>query len=143
MPHRHGQRNRGTEVESFPLCASRLKSYRRSAHGAVMRSCRPALAMLFAFVVSHSGVAAKEAPASSPAASAIVVSTIRPPPNESQLSVHTTYQSRDGVTVHSPAQSTTDAVPSGASAQCRDGTYSFSLHRSGTCSHHGGVGMWL
>src|SRR5665213_301752 len=35
------------------------------------------------------------------------------------------------------------SVPPGASAQCRDGTYSYSQHRSGTCSHHGGVAVWL
>lgn len=34
-------------------------------------------------------------------------------------------------------------VPEGASALCRDGTYSFSKTRRGTCSHHGGVAMWL
>jgi hypothetical protein len=34
-------------------------------------------------------------------------------------------------------------APSGASAKCRDGTYSFSQSRRGTCSHHGGVGEWL
>jgi hypothetical protein len=34
-------------------------------------------------------------------------------------------------------------APTGATAHCRDGTYSFSKHRSGTCSHHGGVAMWL
>jgi hypothetical protein len=28
--------------------------------------------------------------------------------------------------------------PAGASAQCRDGTYSLRKHRRGTCSHHGG-----
>lgn len=33
--------------------------------------------------------------------------------------------------------------PPGATAVCRDGTYSFSTHRSGTCSHHGGVATWL
>ncbi|MGI8806707.1 MAG: DUF3761 domain-containing protein [Acidimicrobiales bacterium] len=33
--------------------------------------------------------------------------------------------------------------PSGASAQCRDETYSFSQSRSGTCSGHGGVLRWL
>jgi hypothetical protein len=33
--------------------------------------------------------------------------------------------------------------PSGATAQCRDGTYSFSESRRGTCSHHGGVARWL
>jgi hypothetical protein len=35
------------------------------------------------------------------------------------------------------------AAPPGATALCRDGTYSFSQHRSGTCSHHGGVARWL
>jgi hypothetical protein len=34
-------------------------------------------------------------------------------------------------------------APPGATAQCRDGTYSFSQSRSGTCSHHGGVATWL
>jgi Protein of unknown function (DUF3761) len=34
-------------------------------------------------------------------------------------------------------------APSGATAQCRDGTYSYSAHRSGTCSHHGGVATWM
>jgi len=36
-----------------------------------------------------------------------------------------------------------EAAPKGATAQCKDGTYSFSKHRSGTCSHHGGVKTWL
>jgi hypothetical protein len=35
------------------------------------------------------------------------------------------------------------SAPPGATARCRDGTYSFSAHRSGTCSHHGGVAVWL
>jgi hypothetical protein len=34
-------------------------------------------------------------------------------------------------------------VPAGATAQCRDGTYSFSQSRRGTCSYHGGVRRWL
>lgn len=33
--------------------------------------------------------------------------------------------------------------PAGATAQCRDGTYSYSQHHSGTCSYHGGVAKWL
>ncbi len=32
--------------------------------------------------------------------------------------------------------------PGGASARCVDGTYSYSRHRSGTCSHHHGVAVW-
>ncbi|MEO6078108.1 MAG: DUF3761 domain-containing protein [Candidatus Andersenbacteria bacterium] len=57
------------------------------------------------------------------------------------LSNTNTYTNSDGNTIHSPAYSNT--VPVGATAQCRDGTYSFSQHRSGTCSHHGGVAEWL
>jgi hypothetical protein len=30
-----------------------------------------------------------------------------------------------------------------ATARCRDGTYSCSRNRSGTCSHHGGVACWI
>ena len=29
-----------------------------------------------------------------------------------------------------------------ATARCKDGTYSFSTNRSGTCSWHGGVDKW-
>jgi uncharacterized protein DUF3761 len=40
-------------------------------------------------------------------------------------------------------QQPTSQAPAGATARCRDGTYSFSRHRSGTCSYHGGVATWL
>lgn len=53
------------------------------------------------------------------------------------------YRNSDGNVVHSPAHTDTGAVPAGASAQCRDGSFSFSAHRRGTCSHHGGVARWL
>jgi hypothetical protein len=41
-----------------------------------------------------------------------------------------------------PLPDTSDSG-AGASALCRDGTYSYSAHRRGTCSHHGGVAVWL
>jgi len=34
-------------------------------------------------------------------------------------------------------------IPSGATAWCYDGWFSYSQSRSGTCSHHGGVAQWL
>jgi len=52
------------------------------------------------------------------------------------------YTNVNGNQVHSPAYSS-GGIPSGASAQCRDGTYSFSQNRRGTCSGHGGVASWL
>ena len=33
--------------------------------------------------------------------------------------------------------------PTGATAKCKDGTYSKSKHRKGSCSHHGGVAEFL
>lgn len=48
------------------------------------------------------------------------------------------YINAYGNCVKSPSSS-----PSGASARCKDGTYSYSQTRSGTCSHHGGVAEWL
>lgn len=52
-----------------------------------------------------------------------------------------TYVNSAGNTVCSPE--TSSSTPAGATAQCSDGTYSFSQSRSGTCSHHGGVAIWL
>jgi len=52
------------------------------------------------------------------------------------------YTNVDGKRVHRPVQSPGGA-PAGATAQCRDGSYSFSQNRRGTCSHHGGVARWL
>jgi hypothetical protein len=51
------------------------------------------------------------------------------------------YENVDHVCVPRPEQA--PAAPDGATAQCKDGTYSFSRHRTGTCSHHGGVARWL
>src|SRR5450755_4717834 len=52
-----------------------------------------------------------------------------------------TYVNSKGKTVLRPE--TCSAVPKGVSAQCRDGSYSFSQSRRGACSHHGGVAKWL
>jgi len=52
-----------------------------------------------------------------------------------------TYVNVDGQVVCRPYESAT--APAGATAKCKDGTYSFSKNRSGTCSGHGGVAEWL
>lgn len=51
------------------------------------------------------------------------------------------YENVDKRCVPRPQQAATP--PSGATARCKDGTYSQSLHRSGTCSGHKGVAEWL
>src|SRR6185437_5218399 len=51
------------------------------------------------------------------------------------------YTNRSGHRVHTPVQAR--STPAAATARCRDGSYSFSEHHSGTCSHHGGVSTWF
>jgi hypothetical protein len=48
------------------------------------------------------------------------------------------YKNVSGHCVHRPSSS-----PVGATARCYDGSYSYSEHASGTCSHHGGVARWI
>lgn len=51
------------------------------------------------------------------------------------------YTNSGGERVQSPTYY--KRTPNGATALCRDGTYSFSRSRRGTCSGHGGVARWL
>jgi uncharacterized protein DUF3761 len=62
------------------------------------------------------------------------------------------YENSDGQCIHDPSSGPPlggapgllgGVPPSGATAICRDGTYSFSTHHSGTCSGHRGVRQWL
>ncbi|MBA4707508.1 DUF3761 domain-containing protein [Aquitalea aquatica] len=61
---------------------------------------------------------------------------------EDDLMEHGGYTNSDGEQVHSPAHTKSGKKPNGASAKCRDGSYSFSQHHRGTCSGHGGVAQW-
>lgn len=51
------------------------------------------------------------------------------------------YTNSAGESIQSPTYY--NSAPEGATALCADGTYSFSRSRRGTCSHHGGVKIWL
>jgi len=66
-----------------------------------------------------------------------------PQPQKSQSKCEDTgtYMNSKGETTKRPENCS--SAPQGATAQCRDGSYSFSQSRSGTCSHHGGVAKWL
>lgn len=78
-----------------------------------------------------------------PTPSTIVIPTSKPTPVVDQSAntyTNSYYTNSDGNKVQSPTHY--DSAPAGATAKCRDGTYSFSQHRSGTCSHHGGVDIW-
>jgi hypothetical protein len=105
----------------------------------MLRSRNPGLAVALAFAL---GIAAAKPPAPS-ASAASSASLVTATPQESRLVEHGHYVNKAGAVVHSPAHSVSGQAPAGASAKCRDGTYSFSQHRGGTCSHHAGVAAWL
>ena len=78
-------------------------------------------------------------PATRAAANAIMAAN---PNLTTTLSGNGSYTNVNGNNITSPSYSS-NGVPAGATAECKDGTYSFSQHRSGTCSGHHGVSEWL
>jgi len=63
------------------------------------------------------------------------------PATPATRSHHSYYTNSSGHRVHTPVRSS--SRPSGATAECSDGSYSLSEHHGGTCSHHGGVSKWI
>lgn len=66
---------------------------------------------------------------------------VAPKPQPTTTCPNGTYVNSAGNTVCRPTSS--PSRPAGATARCRDGSYSYSQSRRGTCSHHGGVSAWL
>ena len=103
-----------------------------------MRFFTPLLIAALACALAPPGAPARpaRAPASAPAAASAASAS-------PHLVEQGRYRNIDGVAVHVPAHTDNGAAPAGASAQCRDGSWSFSLHHRGTCSRHGGVARWM
>ena len=85
-----------------------------SGHGGVQKAAK----------AKPATAAATAAPAAAPAAS-------------------TTAAKTSTATKSAPTTAASNTDPTGATAKCKDGTYSKSTHHSGTCSSHGGVAEWL
>lgn len=64
---------------------------------------------------------------------------IAPAPAPQTTCVNGSYINTAGQTVCRPSYENNG----NATAICKDGTYSYSQNRRGTCSHHGGVQNWL
>jgi len=102
----------------------------------------PALTLLLA--CGDAGAAGDNNAASSPVtstatavASPVAVAVVTPSPAAAPVVVPPVPPA-----VTPPADPYAAAKAAGASAVCADGTWSFSQHRSGTCSSHGGVHWW-
>jgi hypothetical protein len=97
----------------------------------------------------HGGVQ-KPAKAPAAAAPAATAPAATPPPSSAPPPAAAAKPAAPAApaTTAKPAASTPSSTsgntdPTGATAKCKDGTYSKSQHRSGTCSSHGGVAEWL
>ena len=67
--------------------------------------------------------------------SGVVATTPTPAPAAISRPARAAVAGRAGVVATGPA-------PAGATAQCKDGSWSMSRTHSGTCSRHGGVAAW-
>jgi hypothetical protein len=92
-----------------------------SGHGGVQKAGKPATA---AAPASTESASPAPAPVSSAAASQAAPAAKSMPAAKS-------------------AATSGNTDPTGATAKCKDGTYSKSKHHKGSCSHHGGVAEFL
>jgi hypothetical protein len=76
-------------------------------------------------------------------ASAVPRTALSPRPRLVNRPAHARLVAAAAALVLSAAPSALGATSVGPTAKCRDGTYSYSHHRRGTCSYHNGVARWL
>lgn len=91
------------------------------------------------------GTTGSSTPAAAPVAPTASASAPAPAPTASAPTPAAPAAPQASTSAATPTSSTnasnTDAT--GATAKCKDGTYSHSKHHSGSCSHHGGVAQFL
>ena len=100
-----------------------------SGHGGVQKAPKAAAA-----AAAPAAPAAAPAAAHAPAAAAMSAAAPAAAPAAAKSAV---------VSKSAPTATASNTDPTGATAKCKDGTYSKSKHHSGTCSSHGGVAEWL
>jgi hypothetical protein len=93
----------------------------------------------------HGGVqkAGKSAAAAAPAATESASPAAAPAPASSAAASKAAPAASKSAPAAKSAATTGNTDPTGATAKCKDGTYSKSKHHKGSCSHHGGVAEFL
>jgi len=87
---------------------------------------------------SHHGGVGEEAPKTPPAEKHSAATPPAAAPQAPRATVPTNAGAPKSAGEKEAANS-----PTGATAKCKDGTYSHSAHHQGACSHHGGVAEWM
>jgi hypothetical protein len=93
----------------------------------------------------HGGVqkAGTSAASAAPAAAAPAAAPAAPAAPVKKATPATPAAAAPAAAKSAPTATAGNTDPTGATAKCKDGTYSKSQHHSGTCSSHGGVAEWL
>jgi hypothetical protein len=110
-----------------------------------MRPMRPSRQFVYALVLAvillSQQIVSQTQSSSQPSTNSTATGDTGPSTGKVNCTNNGTYENSKGQTVQRPENCS--GPPRGATAQCRDGSYSFSHSRRGTCSHHGGVARWL
>jgi hypothetical protein len=93
----------------------------------------------------HGGVqkGGKSAAAAAPAATESASPAAAPAPASSAAASKAAPAASKSAPAAKSAATAGNTDPTGATAKCKDGTYSKSKHHKGSCSHHGGVAEFL
>ena len=134
--------DRWNGTEDLPGGSRKIELLKRAMKGWIMHVRRVIVVLSLSLLLSQQIHSQTPTPAPSPGSAA--AQTTGTPQNDAaniKCTDKGTYVNSKGQTV--PRPENCSAAPKGATAECRDGSYSFSTSRRGTCSHHGGVAKWL
>jgi hypothetical protein len=110
-----------------------------------MRFMRPSRQFVYALALTaillSQQIVAQTQPSSQSSTNSAATSNTKVNTGKLNCTNNGSYVNSKGQTV--PRPENCSGPPKAATAQCRDGSYSFSQSRRGTCSHHGGVDKWL
>jgi Protein of unknown function (DUF3761) len=98
-------------------------------------------ALALAAILLSQQIVSQTQSATPPSSPSPATSNTKPKADKVNCTSNGTYVNSKGQTVQRPENCS--GPPKGATAHCRDDSYSFSQSRRGTCSHHGGVAKWL
>jgi len=91
----------------------------------------------------HGGMAKSGAAAAAPAAQAAAPAAAPAPAAAAAPAPAPAPKATASKTSTASSSTGPNTNAAGATAKCKDGTYSHSTHHTGTCSDHGGVAEWL
>jgi hypothetical protein len=124
----------GIPCKDGTVSTSKSRSGACRGHGGIAKTSVGAMA---------TSPAPATAPASRPTPAAAAPVPAAPAPTPAQAAAPARAPAPAAPKPAAAAAAPAGPAPEGATAVCKDGTYSKAKHHSGACAHHGGVSQWL